>query len=59
MKSTEKWPTFFRVEKISESVVGDVFVLYMVIDVFTKNQLEEVVKVIDLQKVSSNPGCSP
>ena len=33
MKATEKWPTFFQVKRISDSVLGQAFNVYLIVSV--------------------------
>lgn len=48
MKTLEKWPTYFRVSRISDSVLSKAFTLYFIVGVVSKPQLEEVSKAFNL-----------
>jgi hypothetical protein len=49
MKSSiEKWPTVFNIVNVASSVLGEQFILYFVTSVSTKDQAEEVKKVIPI-----------
>ena len=48
MKTLEKWPTYFCVSKISDSVLSKAFTLYFIVGVVNKPQLKEVSKAFNL-----------
>jgi len=47
MKATERWPTYFQVERISGSVLGQAFNVYLIVGVVNASQLPEVCKVLE------------
>ena len=47
MKATEKWPTFFRVEQISDSVLSQAFSVYLIVGVVNPSQLQQVHRELD------------
>ena len=48
MKNEEKWPTYFHVVKIVDSVLSKILNIYLIVGVVNKKQLDEGAHDIDL-----------